>query len=247
MRRWSIVGVAAVAVGVAGCSKSGIETDPAVSSSASSGRAATIAQAPTEATARSAGAPSDPRDAPLFQKSYDAEASGKMEDALAALDGVHATDASGAAYVATLRRAWLLYRLGKLDESIDAYKRASDIASDAIEPKVGALAPLAAMRRWNDVESIARDVLKRDPANYTANIRLAFALYSQARFAEAEPVYRSLSALYPSDVEVRDGLAWSLFEEGKTDEASAQFGEVLAVAPQNALANDGVKALSSKQ
>jgi Flp pilus assembly protein TadD len=94
---------------------------------------------------------------------------------------------------------------------------------------------------------MARDVLKSDPASYTANIRLAFALYSQARFAEAEPVYRSLSALYPSDVEVRDGLAWSLLEEGKTDEASAELGEVLAVAPQNALAKDGVKALATKQ
>jgi tetratricopeptide (TPR) repeat protein len=202
--------------------------------------------ATAEATPRSAGAPSDPRDAPLFQKSYDAEATGKIDDALAAIDAVHATD-SGAAYVAALRRAWLLYRLGKLDESIDAYKRASEMADGAIEPKVGVLAPLAALRRWKDVESTARDVLKRDPASYTANIRLAFALYSQARFAEAEPVYRALSALYPSDVEVRDGLAWSLLEEGKTDEASASFGEVLAVAPQNDLAKEGVKALAPKQ
>ena len=46
-----------------------------------------------------------------FQRSYDAEAAGKAQDALTALDSLPAPQRDG--YVAQLRRGWLLYKLGK--------------------------------------------------------------------------------------------------------------------------------------
>jgi tetratricopeptide (TPR) repeat protein len=175
-----------------------------------------------------------------FQKSYDAEAAGNLEDALAALEP-SPTNAP-AAYVAQLRRGWLLYRLGKSADAVQAYERAVALEPASIEAKVGELAPLAALRRWVDVERVARDVLRKDPASYQATIRLAFAQYSQAKFADAATTYRGLLAAFPSDVDVRGGLGWSLVKLGKTDEAAATFAQVLEVAPKNALALDGARA-----
>lgn len=176
----------------------------------------------------------------LLQRSYDDEAAGKLESSLAALDGARATNRT--AYVLALRRGWLLYRLAKYEDSATAYARAAALAPDGVEARVGSLAPLAASRRWNDVESAARDVLAKDPGNYSANLRLAFALYSLARFTDAEACYRRLAALYPGDVEVRDGLGWSLLKMGRARDAATEFAAVLAVAPQNRLALDGARA-----
>jgi tetratricopeptide (TPR) repeat protein len=183
--------------------------------------------------------PSELPDPALFQQSYDEEAAGRLETALGALDHLHAAGSSE--YVATLRRGWLLYRLGKNEDSVVAYGKAATLAPDAVETRLGSLAPLAALRRWNDVEVAARDVLGKDPANYSASLRLAFALYSQARFADAEVAYRRLSRLYPSDVDVRDGLGWSLLKLGRASDAAREFAAVLAIAPQNALAQDGMR------
>lgn len=216
---------------LAGCSQLPIGPEPAASVASAT---------PAPALLEPGGGAPEPQSPALFQQSYDDEAAGKLEASLAALDGVHAT--GRAAYVASLRRGWLLYRLGKNDDSVLEYGKAAALAPDSVEAKVGSLAPLAALRRWTDVEAAARDVLTRDAGNYTATLRLAFALYSQARFADAEAVYRRLGKLYPSDVDVRDGLGWSLLKLGRARDAGAEFAEVLAIAPQNRLALDGAHA-----
>jgi tetratricopeptide (TPR) repeat protein len=157
--------------------------------------------------------------ADLFQKSYDSEALGKLTDALAALDRLPASRREG--YVGQLRRGWLLYRLGKHAEAIDAYNRAIALQAGAVEARVGVLLPQLSLRRWIDAEANARAVLRIDPGNYFANLRLAFTVYSLGRYGEAEPLYRKL---------------------GKAAEAAREFREVLLFAPQNALAIDGLKA-----
>ena len=219
---------------VAGCSKSAIEKDPSSSSSAT-------ATPEDVAPLALPGAPATPPDAAAFQKSYDDEALGKLEPALAELEGLHPS--GNAAYVLELRRGWLLYQLGKHADAVLAYGRASGLSPAAIEPKLGALAPLAVLRRWGEVVTMASDVLAKDPGNYAARLRLAFAQYSQAKFTDAEASYRALATQYPSDVEVRSGLGWSLLKLGKTAEASAVFTEILGVAPKNTLALEGAAAL----
>lgn len=179
-------------------------------------------------------------DADLFQKSYDSEAVGKAQDALYALDRLPAGKRDG--YVGQLRRGWLLYKLGKHAEAIDAYNRAVAQEPSAVEARVGALLPQMAIRRWADAEANARAALRIDPGNYLANLRLAFTVYSLGRYAESEPLYRKLLAMYPSDPEVRAGVGWSLLKLGKAAEAAKEFREVLQFAPRNALAIEGLKA-----
>src|SRR5690242_14484377 len=61
--------------------------------------------------------------ADLFQRSYDTEAEGKNQDALALVDRLPSPQRD--AYVAQIRRGWLLYKLGRHPEAIEAYGRAS--------------------------------------------------------------------------------------------------------------------------
>ncbi|APR81760.1 Hypothetical protein A7982_07109 [Minicystis rosea] len=179
-----------------------------------------------------------------FQRSYDSEAAGKVQDALAAIDTLPAPQHDG--YVAQLRRGWLLYKLGKHPEAIEAYARAIAAEPRSIEARVGVLLPAMALRRWADVETGAREVMRLDAGNYLANLRMAFAQYNLGRHAESAATYRRLAEAYPSDVEVRGGLGWALLKSGKAAEAAAEFRAVLEVAPKNALALDGLKATGGR-
>ena len=231
----TLPGLAALALTPA-CSKRA--SDPKIVRDTATLTAATVPAPPAAEVAAPAAAAEPARG---FQKSYDEEALGHFEAALIALNEAP-TASPNAAYVAELRRGWLLYRMGKNVESAASYRRSLAFAPASIEARVGLLAPLGVLRRWNDLEAAARDVLSRDPGNYQGTIRLAFALYSQARFADAVGYYRSLLQAYPSDVDAGAGLGWSLLKLGKKEEAAAAFARVLEVAPRNALASDGARA-----
>ncbi len=179
-------------------------------------------------------------DADLFQKSYDSEAVGKLPEALAALDKLPAERRD--AYVAQLRKGWLLYKLGRSADAIEPYNKAIALEPGGVEARVGVMLPLMALRRWADTETTAREVLKRDPGNYLATIRFAFTVYSLGRFGEAEAAYKRVIELYPSDVDARAGLGWSQVKLGKLADAAKEFRTVLAISPRNALAQDGMKA-----
>jgi tetratricopeptide (TPR) repeat protein len=178
--------------------------------------------------------------ADLFQQSYDKEAVGKVEESLASLDSLPAPQRDG--YVATLRRAWLLTRLGRNADAMGAYRRAAALEPRSVEARVGLLVPLMALRRWDDAEQTAREVLRLDPGSYLATLRLAFTCYNLGRYPEAAGLYRKLLEGYPSDVEVRSGLGWSLLKMGKAVDAAGEFRAVIEIAPRNALARDGLKA-----
>jgi tetratricopeptide (TPR) repeat protein len=180
----------------------------------------------------------------LFQQSYDAEAAGKYGDAVAALDQLPAEERDS--YVAELRRGWLQYRAGRNAEAVAAYTRAIGLAPRAIEARVGILLPLVAERRFADVEKHARDVLRIDPANYSATLRLAFAEYSVGRYGDALAAYSRLVDWYPADVEARSGLGWTLLKMKRSADAATQFHVVLGIAPQHALARDGLKLVEAK-
>jgi tetratricopeptide (TPR) repeat protein len=178
--------------------------------------------------------------ADLIQRSYDSEAVGKVADSLSVLDQLSSPRKES--YVVTLRRAWLLYRLGRFAESVDVYVRAISLAPGAVEPRLGILLPQLALRRWGDVETQARAVLKLEPGNYLATLRLAYACYNLQRYAESTALYRRLKDLYPSDVEVQSGLGWSLLKQGKLPEANVEFRNILEVSPKHELSKEGLKA-----
>lgn len=175
-----------------------------------------------------------------WQGSYEAETAGKFEQAIDELKRL--PESQRDAYLANFRRGWLYYRLGRYAQSVAAYVAAVNREPASIEARVAALLPMMALEQWRDVEATAQEVLKRDPENYLARQRLAFAKYSTKHYAEAEVLYRRLLVLYPSDVETRAGLGWTVLGMGNAKDAVALFNQVLEVSPAHASATRGLQA-----
>lgn len=178
-----------------------------------------------------------------WRRSYALEARGDHRGALAALDAVAAQGARS--YLYELRRAWLLYQSGRYDDAVTAYEQAAAASRGAIEPRVGELLPLLALRRWRDAERVARDVLRMDADNYLASRRLALALYNLGRFDAARGAYQGVLARYPGDLEMLSGVGWCELRLGHREQAAAAFRAVLAVSPDDATATAGLTAAAA--
>jgi tetratricopeptide (TPR) repeat protein len=177
-----------------------------------------------------------------FQTSYEREAAGRYGEALTALDALPAGERG--AYLATLRRGWLLHLAGREAESSAAYAKARDLEQDSVEARVGSLLPAMALGRWGEVQATAKAALALEPGNYLASLRLAFATFNLGRFAEAESLYRKLLARYPSDADVRAGLAFCLAKQGKRSEAKRELQQALASAPRSPMIASGLRSLA---
>jgi tetratricopeptide (TPR) repeat protein len=192
------------------------------------------------------GAEADPRTSPIAQvwkQSYAAEASGQFQAAVDALGELPSPQREG--YLANFRRGWLMYRANQHAESVAAYKIAAKTEPESIEARLGLLLPLMALKRWDDVVALAEDILKRDPENYLALQRLAFAKFSSEHFPEAELVYRRLVEHYPSDVEMRAALGWVAYRMGKQKEAATLFKQVLELSSDHVSATAGLRAATA--
>lgn len=178
-------------------------------------------------------------DAPqVWQRSYVLEAQGEHAAALAALNELPVKDRTS--YLFLVRRAWLLHLSGRSQEAVGAYRQAIEAAPKAVEPRVGILAPLMILRRFQDAEAEARAALGLDEDNHTASRSLAWALYNLGRFDDAERVYRRILTLHPSDLDMRAGVGWCLLRRGRPEDAESEFREVLRFAPENATARAGL-------
>jgi tetratricopeptide (TPR) repeat protein len=175
--------------------------------------------------------------ADLYRQSYAAEARG---DYNLAYDVLARLGPAGDTYVAWLRKGWLHYLAGRHAQAAEAYQRAVALQPGALEPRLGALLPLMALRRWQDAERIAKEALGLAPNDFTALSRLAWVHYNQARFGEAEPLYRRALAAYPASADVRTGHGWTLLKLGRHKEAREAFEAVLAYAPDQANAHLGL-------
>jgi tetratricopeptide (TPR) repeat protein len=178
----------------------------------------------------------------LYRRSYAAEAKGEYASALAAHEQVGLRGQRG--YVYELRRGWLLYLAGRHADAAAAYDQAAQLEPTAVEPRLGAMLPLMAQRRWKEAQGRGQEVLVRAPGDLTAQSRLAWIQYVQGRYAEAETYYRKALAAYPANVDLRAGLGWSLLKQGRTRDAAAEFTAVLNVAPDQASAKEGRAALN---
>jgi tetratricopeptide (TPR) repeat protein len=172
-----------------------------------------------------------------YRQSYQHEAQGKYAEALADIDGLPST--ARRSYVYHLRRGWLLYLAGRHWDAIESYRAAVAVAPDAVEPRLGLMLPEAGLLLWLDVIATGQEVLHKDPHNYTALSRMAWANYSLGRFTEAAKLYRNLLRAYPSDIEMRVGLAWSLLKGGHIADARSQFDRALLIAPDHVSAQEG--------
>ena len=103
-------------------------------------------------------------------------------------------------YTLNLRLGWLSYLSGKQAESTGYYQAAIHVAPKSIEAQLGLLLPLLADAKYQDAEAVAARIVKDDPGNYYANLRLAIARRLQRKFDEADAVVQRMLATHPADV-----------------------------------------------
>lgn len=175
----------------------------------------------------------------LYQQSYDLEAAGNYRGALARMDALEQQGEE--TYTLALRRAWLMYRLGRYADSAKSYRVAIERKPGSIEARQGLALPLMALRDWGEAERVCRDLLSRAPRDKTGRSRLAYILYSTGRFAEAAREYAQVLEDHPSDTELRAGLGWARLKEGDVEGARAAFEAVLRVHPANVSAQQGIE------
>jgi tetratricopeptide (TPR) repeat protein len=187
------------------------------------------------ATTLGAEAPSVPE---LYRLSYAAEAGG---DPTRALHWMAEAEKQGeAGYVLQLRRGWLLHLARREAESAGAYTQAIETEPGAVEPRLGAMLPLMALRRWKEAERHGQDALGLAPGDFAVLGRLALVQYMAGLFAPAEASYRQALSSHPGSVEMRVGLGWSLLKQGRVAAARAEFEKVLRIAPDSASAREGM-------
>jgi tetratricopeptide (TPR) repeat protein len=175
--------------------------------------------------------------ADLYRQSYAAESRG---DYTSALDLMEKLGPAGSGYVGVLRRGWLHYLAGRHALSASAYQKAAALEPAAVEPRLGAMLPLMALRRWKDAQKLGEEVLLLAPNDFTAVSRLAWIHFSQLQYSEAEPLYRRAVAAWPANAEMRTGLGWTLLKLGRNREARESFEAVLAFAPDQLSAREGL-------
>lgn len=174
-----------------------------------------------------------------LQSSYSLEYYGKYADAYAL--GEKLTAGNPKEYFFALRAGWLAYLAGKYSRSLDLYQNALLLKSDSLEPRLGQLLPLLALGKYKQLEMTALAILRSDPKNYTARIKLAYALYLAGEFSRSEKQYAELEADFPSDATVLMGLGWAQLKQGKKSPAQQQFNRVKTMFPENKYADEGLK------
>lgn len=176
-----------------------------------------------------------------YARSYQLEARGKYTRALAALQRVDA--AQQQRYFFRARLGWLRYLAGQHRGAVAAYRQASRLAPQAVEPLLGMMLPQMAARRWKDALAAGRAALRLAPGNEAAVTRLAWIYFNLGRHAEAEQTYRKVLRLYPANLTMRAGLGWALLRQGKKDQAAQAFRAALRVSPSHKSARAGLRAL----
>lgn len=169
-----------------------------------------------------------------YHRSYRYEKTQDYDDAIKTLLTVSQAYPEG--YTVNLRLGWLYYLAGKFTNAQKHYETAMKVAPYSLDAKLGYTLPLMAREQYKDVELFTRQVLAIDPANYTGNLRLAFALRMQAKLDQAEQVLVGMLLLYPTDVKYLTELGLVHVARGSRDAARGVFREVLVLDPENPVA-----------
>ncbi len=159
-----------------------------------------------------------------YREAGQLEARGLYNEASAALQPVLKKYPNG--YAVNLRLGWLAYLASEHVRSEHYYKQASQILPYSFEPRIALLLPLLASQQWKVAEQTAYQVLKDDPYNYYANIRLLKALQAQLKYALAQRQSEKLLERYPLDIPLLQSLEISLSEQGEKEGATAVRNDI---------------------
>lgn len=142
-------------------------------------------------------------------------------------------------YEFNLRLGYLYYLNAQYETSLACFQQAVYLKSGSVEAKNWYLLALMALQKWQEAEDYAKIIIKQDPSNYYANIRLAYIYYLQKKWEHALDRYQMLYTLYPSDPDLKLGLASTYLAMGQKAKANYFYSEILKVYPFHSTAYYG--------
>lgn len=149
-----------------------------------------------------------------FNSSVNYEKKNNTDSAIAVLMREYPKNESD--YLYNLRLGWLHYSKGDHSGSLTYYKKAAKIKPGTVEPLLGQAYPLAALEKWNDLRDLYLLILKSDPKNYTANLRLGQHYLALADYKTAKKYLDQAYALYPGEYEINLSLGWTNYYLGNS-------------------------------
>ncbi len=177
-----------------------------------------------------------------FHESLTQESSGNYAKAVQALDAVYKENKDD--YLLNLRLGWVNYLAGKHDESKRYYSQAFTLSgSKGVDALLGKTYPLSAQNDWDGVAATYNAVLKIDPLNYTANLRLGQIMLNRGLYAEARSYLEKANTHYPGSYEPNLSLGWTYYYLGNRQKATSLLTAALMLSPGDTLALQGLKML----
>ena len=144
-------------------------------------------------------------------------------------------------YLINVRLGWLYYNLKDNITSKKYYLEAVKIKSNSVEPLLGLTYPLAALNEWKEVNTTYTKILKIDPNNFTANLRLGQIYLTNGDYANAKKFLEKAYELYPAEFEPNLSLGWTYYYLGNKAKAKELFTAALMLNCDNKLALEGMQ------
>lgn len=146
-------------------------------------------------------------------------------------------------YLYNLRLGWLYYLNAGYDNSIKYYKAAGSLKPSSVEFMLGITLPLAAKENWDEVKKQYENILKLDPKNYTANLRLGQIYLNSQNYQNAKKYLEVVHNLYPGEYEPNLSLGWTFYYLGNKPKAKELLTNALMLSPDDKLAKEGLNFL----
>ncbi len=177
-----------------------------------------------------------------FHESLTLEASGNYAKAIEALDAVIKEYKDD--YLLNLRLGWLHYLARNYEKSNRFYSQALAMSGGkAIEALLGKTYPLSAQGDWEGVAAAYTQVLKLDPENYTANLRLGQIYLNRGLYAEARAYLEKAFTQYPGSYEPNVSLGWTYYYLGNRQKATQLLTTALMLSPGDTLVQKGLNVI----
>lgn len=129
---------------------------------------------------------------------------------------------------------YTLFRLGRYVDSIEPYRKASELKPEWALPYSSAGASYYALGDWPRTEASYRLAVERDPSSVASWQSLGDAAVALRKPADAVAHYRRAQAAGGGSAELSTLLGWAYFDMGQLKEAEATFREANRLDPKDA-------------
>ena len=170
----------------------------------------------------------------MWKQSQRLEEKGDYEQAASVIEHAAKTDNE----YAVLRYAYLKYKQGEYNDSIEFYRKAIKLNNKSLDAKLGITLPYIAQGRWRQVKVYTRQVLTRSDWDYTAHERLMMAEEGDKKWHSLGRHSGKLTTIYPTDATTLAYHARAKARLGNIPVARTAYKKVLMREPDHAEANE---------